>query len=197
MAPASDHALRVGFVTGATPDKWAGVWRERYPRERLDLVPVREEDQEALLRGGSLDLALVRLPVETAGLHRIPLYDEVPVVVAAVDHFVAAADEVLLADLRDEQLVRPHRSGWRPDADQLPWPEMTEREAIETVASGTGVVLVPLSVARLYARKDVVHRPVTDLAPTTVALAWLVERDDEQTQRFVGVVRGRSPRSSR
>ena len=25
-------SFRVGFVTGATPDKWAGVWRDRYPR---------------------------------------------------------------------------------------------------------------------------------------------------------------------
>jgi DNA-binding transcriptional LysR family regulator len=74
---------------------------------------------------------------------------------------------------------------------------MTEREAIETVAAGTGVAIVPMSVARLHDRKDVVHRPVTDLDPTTVALVWLVERDDERAQRFVGVVRGRTSRSSR
>jgi len=65
------------------------------------------------------------------------------------------------------------------------------------VAAGTGIVLVPLSVARLHHRKDVVHRPVTDLEPTTVALAWLRERDAEDTQAFVGVVRGRTANSSR
>ena len=74
---------------------------------------------------------------------------------------------------------------------------MTEREAMETVAAGTGIAILPMSVARLYHRKDVVHRPVTDLDPTTVALAWLVERDDERAQRFVGVVKGRTARSSR
>lgn len=189
--------FRVGFVTGATPDKWAGAWRERYPREPLDLVPVTEDEQEPLLRAGRLDLALVRLPVDRDGLHLIGLYDEVPVVVAGREHLVAAADEVTLADLVDEQLVRPHRSGWRPQAPQLDWPAMTEREAVETVAAGTGVAIVPMSVARLYHRKDVVHRPVVDLEPTTVALAWLVERDDERAQRFVGVVRGRTTRSSR
>jgi DNA-binding transcriptional LysR family regulator len=189
--------FRVGFVTGATPEKWAGVWRERYPREALELVPVTEAEQEPMLRDESLDMALVRLPVDRDGLHVIPLYDEVPVVVASQDHLVSAADEVTLADLADEQLVRPHRSGWRPHVPQLDWPEMTEREAVETVAAGTGVVIVPMSVARLHHRKDVVHRPVTDLAPTSVALAWLVARDDERAQRFVGVVRGRSARSSR
>ena len=65
------------------------------------------------------------------------------------------------------------------------------------IAAGTGVVIVPMSVARLYHRKDVVQRPVSDLEPTTVALAWLVERDDDRAQRFVGVVRGRTARSSR
>ena len=196
MASGSD-SFRVGFVTGATPDKWAGVWRERYRREPLELVPVSEDEQEKRLRDGSLDMALVRLPVDRDGLHVISLYDEVPVVVASVEHFVAAADVVRLDDLVDEQLVRPHASGWTPDADQLDWPPMTERDAVETVAAGTGVVVLPMSVARLYDRKDVVHRPVTDLPPTTVALAWLVDHDDDRTQRFVGVVRGRTERSSR
>ena len=197
MGSGSVGAFRIGFVTGATPDKWAKVWRERYPREPLDLVPVTEDDQEPLLRSGDLDMALVRLPIDRDGMHAIPLYDEQPVVVAAREHFVAAADEVSIEDLTDEQLVRPHRSGWHPAVSQLGWPAMTEREAIETVAAGTGVVVVPMSVARLYHRKDVVYRPVTDLGPTTVALAWLVARDDERAQRFVGVVRGRSARSSR
>ncbi len=193
----SRDPFRVGFVTGATPDKWAGVWRERYPRERLELVPVTEAEQETLLRDGSLDMALVRLPVDPDGVHAISLYDEVQVVVASRDHLVAAAEEVVLADLVDEQLVVPLRSGWLPGVPQLEWPPMTEGEAVETVAAGTGVAILPMSVARLFHRKDVVRRPVTDLDPTTVALAWLAERDDERTQRFVGVVRGRTARSSR
>jgi DNA-binding transcriptional LysR family regulator len=193
----SRDLFRVGFVTGATPDRWTGVWRERYPRERLELVPVTESEQETLLRDGSLDMALVRLPVDRDGLHIIALYDEVQVVVASHDHLVAAADEVTLSDLVDEQLVVPHRSGWRPGVPQLEWPPMTEPEVMETVAAGTGVAIVPMSVARLFHRKDVVYRPVTDLDPTTVALAWLLERDDERAQRFVGVVRGRTGRSSR
>jgi DNA-binding transcriptional LysR family regulator len=189
--------IRLGFVTGSTPDKWARTWRERYPGEPLELVPVTEAEQEPRLREGKVDLALVRLPVGRDGLHSISLYDEVQVVVASRDHLVAAAEEVVLADLVDEQLVVPHRSGWLPGVPQLEWPPMTEGEAVETVAAGTGVAILPMSVARLYHRMDVVRRPVTDLDPTTVALAWLVERDDERTQRFVGVVRGRTARSSR
>lgn len=189
--------LRVGFVTGATPDKWARSWRAAR-RETLHLVPTTEADQVDGVRDGSLDMAIVRLPVDRDGLHCVRLYDEVQVVVASKDHLVAAADdEVALADLADEQLVRPHPSGWTPSAPQLDWPPMTEREAVETVAAGTGVVIVPMSVARLHQRKDVVTRVVADLEPTTIALVWLVERDDDVTQAFVGTTKGRTPNSSR
>lgn len=189
--------LRIGFVTGATPDKWARHWRERR-REPLELVPVTEADQLEGVRDGSLDMALVRLPVDRDGLHCVRLYDELQVAVASRDHVLAAADEeVTTADLVDEQLVRPHPSGWTPAAEQLDWPPMTEREAIETVAAGTGIVVVPMSVARLHQRKDVVTRVVTDLEPSAIALVWRIDRDDEVTQTFVGVTKGRTANTSR
>jgi DNA-binding transcriptional LysR family regulator len=188
--------LRVGFVTGATPDRWARAWRERR-RERLTLVPLTEEEQERAVRHGEVDMALVRLPVDVEGLHCVRLYDELPVAVAGREHLISAAEQVTLDDLADEQLVRPHASGWAPASEQLPWPPMSEGEAVETVAAGSGVVILPLSVARLHHRKDVVHREVTDLPPTTIALVWDRDRDDEVTQAFVGVVKGRSANSSR
>lgn len=190
-------ALRVGFVTGSTPDKWARAWRER-SRVPLELVPVEQADQEVGLRAGTLDMALVRLPIDRDGLHCIPLYEERQVVLAGIEHFIGAAeDEVTLADLREEQLVIPHQSGWQPSVPQLDWPAMTAKEAVETVAAGTGVAILPMSVARLHARKDVLSRPVADLDPTRVGLAWLVEAEDTVIQEFIGVIRGRTARSSR
>ncbi len=189
--------FRVGFVTGATPDKWARAWRDRRHREPLVLVPVAEEEQETGLRDGSLDMCLVRLPVDRDVLHCIPLYDEVPVVVVPLEHLVTAADEIALADLAEEQLVLPHASGWTPDVPQLEFPPMEPREAIEVVASGTGVAIVPASVARLHQRKDVTTRPVVDLPPSRIGLAWRLDRDDEQVQAFIGIVRGRTANSSR
>ena len=156
-----------------------------------------EDEQEDVVRRGEVDMALVRLPVDTDDLHCVRLYDELPVAVGGRDHLISAASEVTLDDLVDEQLVRPHASGWRPTVDQLDWPQMTEQEAIEAVIAGTGIVLVPMSVARLYQRKDVVHRVVTDLPASTVALVWLRDRDDETTQAFVGVVKGRTANTSR
>jgi DNA-binding transcriptional LysR family regulator len=190
------EAFRVGFVTGATPDKWARTWRERR-RDPLDLVPVDQPEQEAGLRDGSLDMCLVRLPIDRDGLHCIPLYDEVPVVVVPKDHVVTVVDEVSISDLSDEQLVLPHESGWTPSVPQLDFPPMSVRDAVEVVAAGSGVLIVPMSVARLHHRKDVTHRPVTDLPTTKVGLAWRVENEDERVQSFIGIVRGRTERSSR
>jgi DNA-binding transcriptional LysR family regulator len=188
--------LRLGFVTGTTPDKWARAWRQRR-REELTLVPITEDEQEEVVARGEVDLALVRLPVDTTDLHCVRLYDELPVVVAGRDHFVAAADTVSVADLSEEQLVRPHVSGWQPAAEQLDWPPMSERDAIETVAAGTGIVIVPMSVARLHHRKDVVQREVPDLPPTTIALVWRRDRDADDVQAFVGVVKGRTANTTR
>jgi DNA-binding transcriptional LysR family regulator len=190
------EALRLGFVTGATPDKWARTWRQRR-RDQLELVPLEQAGQTGGLHDGTLDLALVRLPVDREGLHLIPLYDEKAVVVVGKDHLVTVADEVTTHDLADEQLVLPHESGWRPRAEQLDYPPMSLREAVEVVAGGSGILIVPMSVARLHHRRDVTFRPVTDLPATTVGLAWLVDNDDPRIQDFIGIVRGRTERSSR
>jgi DNA-binding transcriptional LysR family regulator len=175
--------LRVAFVPGVTPDKWARIWAERMPRVALELTVVEEPDQLAVLHDGRADMCFARLPVDDETLHAIPLYSEVPVVVAPKGHLVEAADEVTLDDLADE-IVHPV-------------PPLTAKEAVETVAAGVGVVLLPMSVARLHNRKDVVHRPVADAAETRIALVWPRALDDERVQTFIGVVRGRRPTSSR
>ena len=202
---ASEPAFRVGFVPGVTPDKWARIWAERMPRRSLDLVPLGDRDGVALVRSGELAMCFVRLPVERDGLHLIPLYDEQPVVMVAKEHPVAAFDEIDVTDLADEHLLQDPDTvpEWRDvatevrDGSRYPVPEMSLREAVESVAADAGIVVVPMSLARLHHRKDVVHVPVTGVPTTKVGLAWLVDNDDERVQTFIGVVRGRSASSSR
>lgn len=188
--------FRVAFVAGVTPDKWARAWRDR-SRVPLELSLVDQAEQETVLRNGDADMCLVRLPVDRTGLHLIKLYDEVPVVVVPLEHPATAYDEIALADLTDEQLVYGEVPEWAPTVAQLEWPAMSAKDAIEVVASGNGIVVVPMSVARLFQRKDVAYRPLTDVAETSIGLAWLIDRDREDTQEFVGCVRGRTTNSSR
>ena len=192
-------AFRVAFVSGVTPDRWARTWRRRETGEPLQLSLVDQADQRAILTDRRADVCFVRMPIDREGLHCIPLYSEVPVVVVPKGHPVTAYGEVALADLAGEQLVYGDVPDWLnlDPADRLRFPEMSAKDAIDVVASGTGIVVVPMGVARLHHRKDVEHRPVPDLAPTQVGLAWRVANDDPRVETFIGIVRGRTENSSR
>lgn len=202
---AAGTAFRVGFAPGVMPDKWGRTWAERMPRRPLDLVPVGDRDGVAMVRAGELDMCFLRLPVDREGLHLIPLYDEQPVVVVAREHPVAAYDEIDVGDLADEHLLQDPDSvlAWRDvatevrDGTRYPVPEMTLRQAVESVAAEAGIVVVPMSLARLHHRKDVVAVRVTGVPTTKVGLTWRVDNDDERVQAFIGVVRGRTANSSR
>lgn len=176
--------FRVGFVPGVMPGKWERTWHDRV-RRRLDLVTVDVVDQEAALREGRVDMCLVRGAVDRDLLHLIPLYREVPVVVVPKEHPVTAYDEIDVAELADEHDVLREE------------PDIGLADAIATVAAGTGIVVVPMSLARLHHRRDVEVRPVTGVQESPVGLAWLRDHDDPGIETFIGIVRGRTARSSR
>lgn len=173
--------LRIGFVPGVTPTKWRRIWGERFPRLRLELLEISQRDQRAALVEDRVDMCFVRLPLDTDGLHLIPLYEEQPVVVVAKDHPVSVFEAVSLADLSEENVLACDEAG----------------DLFDLAAGGAGVVLVPHSIARSHSRRDLVFRPISDAAPTQVGLAWPIELASELTEDFIGVVRGRTVNSSR
>lgn len=176
------------------------------PEVPLRAFAISEEEQASVLHEGLADLALVRLPVDRDGLSLIPLYTEVPVVVAPKDHEVAVFDEVPVLELAAEYLLQDPDlvPEWRDISDQIragtrkPLPEIRNVEdALDLVEAGLGILILPMSVARHYNRKGLRYRPVTGVAPTQVGLAWLTEKTDPVIDEFIGVVRGRSAQSSR
>ncbi|GAA2813154.1 hypothetical protein GCM10010505_43890 [Kitasatospora aburaviensis] len=194
-------SFRLVYVPGVTPGKWVRVWEERLPDVRLDLVAVPVEEGEPTLLGGGADAGLVRLPVDRDSLSAIPLYTETTVVVFPKDHWLAAAEEVPVADLADEVVFHPQDDalGW---GDALPGRPAIERpattaDAVELVAANVGVLLVPQSLARLHHRRDLTYRPVPDAPQSQVALSWLQDRTTELVEEFIGIVRGRTVNSSR
>lgn len=202
MTEPSDTAVfRLGYVPGVTPGKWVRTWAERRPHVPLELVTATTDEAVELIRTGAVDAAVLRLPIDRTGLHAIPLYTETTVAVVPKDHVLTATAENTVADLADEIVLRP-------EDDTLVWPgdrpgraaaftPATTAEAIELVAAGVGLLLLPQSLARLHHRRDLTYRPLTDAPGSGVGLAWPDAENTELMDEFIGIVRGRTANSSR
>lgn len=199
--PGETASFRLGYVPGATPGKWARIWGERRPDVPLELLGASTDEVVHRIRDGVMDAGVVRLPIDRAGLHTIPLYTETTVAVVPKEHVLTAVDEAGLDDLADEIVLRPQD-------DTLSWPGdlpghapafevTTTAEAIELVAAGVGLLVLPLSLARLHHRRDLAHRPVTDAPQSSVVLTWPDAENTELMEEFIGIVRGRTANSSR
>jgi hypothetical protein len=73
----------------------------------------------------------------------------------------------------------------------------TTADAVELVAAGVGLLVLPQSLARLHHRKDLTYRTLSDAPQSSVALSWLEEQATDLMEEFIGIVRGRTVNSSR
>ncbi len=150
------------------------------------LVP----DQVAALLAGTIDLALLRPPVDEPGLTLRPLRKDRLIVAVPDGHRLAARRRVRVEDLRDEDLVvHPARgrsvmhgvveelcrdAGFRPRIRH----EVAETSTLVTfVAAGLGVAVVPEPVGTLGV-PGVTYRPLSP-AEVGVELAAAVRAGEE------------------
>ncbi|MEU9975246.1 LysR family substrate-binding domain-containing protein [Streptomyces sp. NPDC051014] len=193
-------SFRLAYVPGVTPAKWVRIWHERLPGVPLALHQVTAAEAAGTLRAGDADAGFVRLPVDRTFFSAIPLYTEATVIVVPKDHVITAAEEVTVADLADEVLFHPLDDvlDWDapPGEPAFERPATTE-DAVELVAAGVGLLAVPQSLARLYHRRDLTYRPLTDAPQSTVALSWPEEATTDLVEDFIGIVRGRTVNSTR
>ncbi|WP_439656207.1 LysR substrate-binding domain-containing protein [Lentzea sp. HUAS TT2] len=194
-------SFTLAYVPGVTPGKWARVWEERLPETPLTLVQVTAAEAGEKVRSGEADAALLRLPGDREDLHAIPLYTETSVVVFPKDHEFAAADELSVEDLAEHVLWQPldDTLGWDAQPGQAPVerPETT-LDAIQIVAAGVGMVVVPQSLARLHHRKDLKFVPLSDAPQSRVALSFPIrDENPELIEHMIGIVRGRTVNSTR
>lgn len=178
------RVLRFAYVAGVTPGKWIRRWEERVLDIPLESFMADDGAQVSVLTDGSADLSFVRLPIERGDLNVISLYEEQPVVVAPKGHEISVFEEVALEDLAAETFL---------DVAEMGGPEA----AMQVVASGAGLVILPMSVARHFNVKDTVARRLTGAPATEIALAWPADSTDEIIEEFIGIVRGRTAASSR
>ncbi|MFI5755768.1 LysR family substrate-binding domain-containing protein [Streptomyces sp. NPDC051569] len=193
-------SFRLAYVPGVTPTKWVRIWNERRREVPLTLIAVSATEASDVLRDRGADAGFVRLPIDRTDLSAIPLYTESTVVVIPKDHVMAAVDEVSAEDLAEDIVLHPLDDTlvWerRPGRPAIERPATTA-DAIELVAAGVGLLVVPQSLARLHHRKDLTYRPVPDAPESRIALSWPEDETTDLVEDFIGIVRGRTVNSSR
>ncbi|GAA1054889.1 LysR substrate-binding domain-containing protein [Dietzia natronolimnaea] len=191
------RSLAIGYVPGVQPDKWLTRWRERNP-----LVPIsarRMGDPLAELAstpgGGGVDVVFVREAEDAprsapAGLLRIPLYTETMAVLAARGHEIGVYESLSRADLEGEP--------WLDPVDAITASPDEVSAAVDLVAAGVGLLVLPRPYARSLSRRDVIERPLEGVPATRMGVAWSSDREgDVMIDEFVGIVRGRTATTSR
>ncbi|MFF2077799.1 LysR family transcriptional regulator [Kitasatospora sp. NPDC058162] len=185
----------VGFMPGVTVTVTAAVrgMRGRHPGLAVEVLRTSWGDQARVVLDGRADVSCVRLPVDRQGLVLRPLFTEPRVAVLPAGHRLAGEVSVQMAELGGELLLQdpdfvpewrdlPGVSGRRPERSR---PRLdTVEEKLECVAEGEGMVVLPLSMAAFYTRSDVVHVPVSDIAPHRVCLAWAAGRTSPLIAEF-------------
>ena len=97
--PGETASFRLGYVPGVTPGKWVRMWAERRPDVPLELLGATTAEVVDQVRVGAVDAGVVRLPIDRAGLHTIPLYTETTVALVPKGHALTSIDEAALDDL--------------------------------------------------------------------------------------------------
>ena len=219
----SDQAVETLFLStipGANPSKWLRRYAAR--GSNVELVNQDEQSQTLFLQPHAPPRYLPQLGylrwradqtwqelVAAAGLdpddiHLVRLYAEAPVIMVSKEHLLAAWTEddgdVGAEDLADETFWDPAEYASEPVNDPLDRPEEVaagERMAIQLVGTGSGYTLLPASVARMFGNKYVLALPTSVHPGWEVGLAWHRDADSDLIQDFIGVTKGRRPRSSR
>ncbi len=182
-----DGRLRVGFCGQAANEFTPRILRTltRHPPDalvELRQYPIGTGGQA--LAGSLADVAFLRLPVCTADLRVLPLFDEGRVAVVPEDHPFGAAESVSITHLLDEPWIlsgsadSEYQAFARATAQRSEHPlhvGATVRsidDYLEAVLAYQGIGLAPSSAARYYARPGIRYVPVPDAQRSVVALAW-------------------------
>lgn len=220
MSDQAAETLFLSTIPGATPSKWIHRYKAR--GSRVQLVTQDEQSQTLFLQPHDPPRYLPQLgylrwradqtwqdlvaaaDLDPQDIHLVRLYDEAAVILVSEDHLLAAwleEDGDIGADeLADDTFWDPRAYAAEPVTDPLDAPEEVaagERMAIQLAATGAGYTLLPASVARMFGQKDVRVLPTRMHPGWEVGLAWLKAADSDLIQDFIGVTKGRRPKSSR
>lgn len=172
------------------------------PRAEVEVIEETTTNVLRLMTDGELDLAVVALPIQQAGLHVEPILTEDLLAVLPSDHPLAVKARVTMRELANERFVLLNEAHCltgtalsfctRRNVAPLTTTKMQQLTTVlELVRLGHGVSLVPEMAARTDASQERVYRPIAGDKPTrTLALAWNEHRyQTKLVKRFAEVLR--------
>ena len=180
------------------------VLEAQHPGCRVEIVELPFRDRLAPLRGGEIDLMVVRLPIDQPDIEVGPVVSREPRVLAvARDHPLAALASVSLEDLAEHQVpdlsdLGPKEIGaaYMPETTPNGRPigrlQVTVRDFSDLViliARGRVVQPTVASAAHRFAHPNVVCLPIADMPPSSTALAWRRGASDPRLLALVDVAR--------
>jgi DNA-binding transcriptional LysR family regulator len=178
--------MQVGLPPGLPPTLLPGLlasFRQKEPDARVEVRELTTPAQLAALRDGSLDLGLVREPVDDGGLARRTLLVEPLGVSLPGAHPLADREQLTLRELQDELFVCFPRP-WAPSLHDILLHELRDQDiearfqdsaqlstTIGMVAAGHGITLS--APAWLEGVAGIVWRPLSDVRiEIRTAAAW-------------------------
>ncbi|WP_067470854.1 LysR family transcriptional regulator [Nocardia amamiensis] len=185
-----DHGVQrlvIAFSPGLRVSGAIRAFTARHPDVETDVVPARWWERDAPLRDGRAQIGYLRRPFDESGLRVVPVGHEPRVAAMPATHPLAGRHKLTRADLDGERMLdAPTRRN------------LSLEEKFELIASGHGIVLVPLSVAQSYVRPDLVHLRVTDAPGVETCLAVVADRREKLLRDFIEIAtatlqRGLSP----
>lgn len=192
-------ALIVGFMPGLSLRHAVRSIAAEFPNAAIEVRELNWTNQSALVRDGTVDVALVRRPIDTRGLRARSVIADPRGALLPADHPLAEMSAISILELADHPVIR-HRHGgiwddyWtvrpRPDGSVPVAGPMVESipEKLVVVASGAAVAFVPRSAARAYSDPGVVWVPISDIENSNVDLAWLAGRRSVLLSAFIAAI---------
>lgn len=195
--------LRLGFVQSATYEavpRLVSAFRAAYPDIVVNARAMTTLEQSDALRGGHLDVGLLRPVTALPGLTTKVISHDPLVVILPVAHRLAAHERIPLAELADEPFVLFKRDAGPMVHDTIIGhclaagfsPRIVQEAQIQTipalVAADLGVSLL-ISPTPPHDPSQIVYRPLQDDLPLwDMAVAWFMGNHSPTLAKFLALV---------
>ncbi|GAA2520315.1 LysR family transcriptional regulator [Winogradskya humida] len=159
--------------------------------DAYDVLPVRlllggYGEQLPALHDGRADVALMTTPFDERGLDSEPLITGPRLVAMAASDPLAARTSLRLADLAGRLLPygTPAEKGFpKPPFD--PHEPLDHSQIFSLIEVGSTVWYLPVWLAERFARPGIAYRPVEELEPATLTVAWPARSRSAAVAAFV------------